>query len=154
MPHVDPVHLGELALGNDDSPNDLRALRHIARCARCREELSQMVRVVVAARGVEEPDLPTPPPDRVWQTIARELAETAEPCASWSATGPGDLGGSPTGAPRPLRFSDTRRRGSRRALGLLTALVTALLVVYWWREARVRAEGRAGAGQASARRGS
>ncbi|MFD5102888.1 hypothetical protein [Streptomyces albidochromogenes] len=79
MAHVEPTHLVRLALGNDASSDDAGALRHIAVCDRFRGELSRMRRVVVAARAVEAADLPTAPPERVWQHITHELSRTGEP---------------------------------------------------------------------------
>ncbi|MCX4854207.1 hypothetical protein OG426_51985 [Streptomyces canus] len=73
MPHVEPAHLMELALGNDISSDDPGGLQHIAACDRCREDLSQITRVVAAARDVEESDLPSTPPERVWQHITQQL---------------------------------------------------------------------------------
>ncbi|MFF0096044.1 hypothetical protein ACFYSF_39855 [Streptomyces canus] len=110
MPHVESAHLMELALGNDVSSEDPGALRHIAACNRCREELSQITRVVVTARDVEESDLPTTPPERVWQRIAHQLsAASAEP-------------------PRPRRSTNRHARTIRCALGLLVGIV----FIWWW----------------------
>ncbi|MER7800944.1 MULTISPECIES: hypothetical protein [Streptomyces] len=119
MPHVDPARLVELALGNDAADDDAGALQHVAACGRCREELHLMTRVVMAARGVEEPDLPTPPPARVWQSIAQGLAEeAAEP-----ATPPPDHGDGP---PPPIPAARDHTRGRSPARGALTlALVLA-----------------------------
>ncbi|MFG2469872.1 hypothetical protein ACGFXB_31050 [Streptomyces canus] len=104
MPHVEPAHLMELALGNDVSSDDPGALRHIAACNRCREELSQITRVVVSARDVEESDLPTTPPERVWQRITQQLsAAPAEPH-------------------RIRRSTDPHGRTIRYALGLLVGI--------------------------------
>ncbi|MEV0305867.1 hypothetical protein AB0I13_33360, partial [Streptomyces prasinus] len=82
MAHVEPAHLVELALGNGVSSDDADALRHIALCRRCREELTLMARVVAAARGVEESDLPVAPPPRVWRRIAQEVSRAGEPAPS------------------------------------------------------------------------
>ncbi|WP_238697145.1 hypothetical protein [Streptomyces sp. E2N166] len=77
MGHVEPSHLAELALGHASSDADAVALRHVASCRPCREELKLMTRVVTAARDAEASDLPTAPPERVWQRIARELSHGA-----------------------------------------------------------------------------
>ncbi|WOI61403.1 hypothetical protein [Streptomyces fradiae] len=75
MPHVEPTHLAEIALGNGGSScDDAEALRHVAGCGRCQEELRRLARVVAAARAVEERDLPAAPPERVWRGVVRGLA--------------------------------------------------------------------------------
>ncbi|MER8222837.1 hypothetical protein ABTZ58_20090 [Streptomyces sp. NPDC094143] len=80
MTHVDPSHLVELALGSAPrTPADTEALDHIDRCARCRDDLLTMTRVVEAARTAELIDLPAQPPEHVWRRIARDLS--AEPTA-------------------------------------------------------------------------
>lgn len=60
--------LGHAAAADGD------AVRHLASCGRCCGELVRFERVVTAAREVEEPDLPAPPAEHVWQAILRELA--------------------------------------------------------------------------------
>ncbi|MFF9279835.1 hypothetical protein [Streptomyces griseosporeus] len=73
MAHVDPAHLLELALGHPpSSDDDSDARRHIAVCPRCRDELRHLTRVIDAARGVEQADLVTAAPDRVWRRIQHE----------------------------------------------------------------------------------
>lgn len=110
MPHVEPAHLMELALGNDVSSDDPDALWHIAACNRCREELRLITRVVVSARGVEESDLPSTPPERVWQRITQQLsAASAEPL-------------------RTRRSTDRHGRTIRCALGLLAGIA----FIRWW----------------------
>ncbi|MDH6224776.1 hypothetical protein [Streptomyces sp. MJP52] len=106
MAHVDPAHLMELALGNSGLPDD-GALRHIAGCGRCREELRRTARVVAAARGVQERDLPVAPPERVWQAVTRDLATTdrapraAVPGPAAVVPGAGGRPSRGTGAPGP-----------------------------------------------------
>ncbi|GGP98707.1 hypothetical protein GCM10010233_13990 [Streptomyces pseudogriseolus] len=74
MAHVEPAHLVELALGHATaSEEDAGALRHIAQCPRCRDELRTMIRVVTAARTAQLVDLPAAPPERVWQRITHDL---------------------------------------------------------------------------------
>ncbi|MER7778548.1 hypothetical protein ABTZ21_26660 [Streptomyces sp. NPDC096191] len=124
MPHVDPAHLVELALGNDTTHDDVRALQHLAACGRCREELHLVTRVVMAARGVEEPDLPSAPPAHVWQRITQGLSESDEP----AAPAPVDAGRHPhtASAARP------RTRG-RRTAGAALGLLAGAAVVRWCR---------------------
>ncbi|WP_328643078.1 hypothetical protein [Streptomyces canus] len=110
MPHVEPAHLMELALGNDVSSDDPGALRHIATCNRCREELSQITRIVVTARDVEESDLPATPPEQVWQRITQQLsAASAEP--------------------RRIRRS-TNRHG--RTIRYALSLLVGIALIWWW----------------------
>ncbi|MFE2277400.1 hypothetical protein ACFXAE_09040 [Streptomyces sp. NPDC059454] len=125
---MDPAHMVELALGNGAPDDDAGALRHIAGCERCREELSLVTRVVTAARRVEEPDLPAAPPERVWRRIARELTGADATTAPSPATPPGGLPGTPAG-PRPTGRSPAgRRRTTRPVLGLLAGFS----IVWWW----------------------
>lgn len=122
MPHVEPAHLMELALGNDISSNDPGALQHIAACNRCREELSQITRVVVSARGVEESDLPAAPPERVWHHITQELSAREKIPA----------------APPVKPAHGLHGRTIRYALGLLAGVA----FIWWW--SRDRSAGHAG----------
>lgn len=151
MTHVEPAHLVELALGNGVSSDDAGALRHIALCRRCREELSRMARVVAAARSVEECDLPVAPPQRVWQRIAQEVSRPGE-AVPLPAPGPAQRPAvEPVRRPRPrprpvgnaghraVRCPWTGTRTSRRVLGLLAGTA----VVVWW-SGRVRSARRAG----------
>lgn len=78
MTHVEPAHLVELALGNA-SDGDPAALRHVAVCARCRDELAWMRRVVTAARQLDASDLPVVPPEHVWERLSRELSTADRP---------------------------------------------------------------------------
>ncbi len=75
MAHVEPSRLVELALGHMSfGEEDLAGPRHIQGCARCRDELRLLARVVAAARGARVADLPAAPPERVWRDIVRELS--------------------------------------------------------------------------------
>lgn len=128
MPHVEPARLMELALGNDIANNDVSALRHIAACKRCWEELSLMTRVVIAARDVEESDLPTAPPERVWQRITQEMSEnekTAPPPRVKSVRSPSTASAEPR---RTSRSMETYGRPVPLALGLLAGIAFAC----WW----------------------
>ncbi|MER6113625.1 hypothetical protein [Streptomyces hirsutus] len=141
MAHVEPAHLVELALGNGVSSDDADALRHIALCRACREELTLMARVVAAARGVEEADLPVAPPQRVWLRIAQEVSRTGEvapPPVVEPVRRPRAVGGA---GRRAVRSPWTGTRTSRRVLGLL---VGAAVVVRW--SVRARSARRAGRG--------
>lgn len=123
MPHVEPAHLMELALGNDISSDDPGALRHIAACDRCREELSLITRVVVSARGVEESDLPAAPPERVWQHITQELSATEKTHGLSMASAESH---------RTRRSTNPHGRTLRYALGLLAGIA----FVRWWSRGR------------------
>lgn len=74
MAHVAPGRLADLALGVAAGGDDPAALHHLAVCARCREELARLHRVVTAARSVEPLDLPAAPPERVWEEVLRVVA--------------------------------------------------------------------------------
>ncbi|MEV3973647.1 hypothetical protein AB0K68_36910 [Streptomyces sp. NPDC050698] len=80
MAHVEPAQLVELALRNAAPTDaDAEALRHIERCDRCRDDLRMLTRVVTAARAAHLVDLPTAPPERVWQRITRDLSQEPDP---------------------------------------------------------------------------
>ncbi|MFJ2763902.1 hypothetical protein [Streptomyces prasinus] len=150
MAHVEPAHLVELALGNGVSSDDADALRHIALCRRCREELTLMARVVAAARGVEESDLPVAPPPRVWRRIAQEVSRAGKPAPSPvppspapPALWPRAAGGAGDGAVRS-RWTGTRT--GHRVLALLVA--TAVVVRWSVRARRAGHGGRPAAGRA------
>ncbi|MEU3949710.1 hypothetical protein [Streptomyces sp. NPDC029526] len=148
MTHVEQARLVELALGHPADGNE-SALRHLAECDRCREELRSMTRVVAAARAADVVDLPTAPPERVWLRIMRDLDDTP---GGPPPTGPspGD-GGPPARDPVPVRGpvpvraraggSDGRGRTRRVAWGAVLGAVCALVGVATRRAAvRRRAE--------------
>ncbi|MZF88678.1 hypothetical protein [Streptomyces sp. SID5643] len=91
MAHVESAHLVELALRNATPTDaDTEALRHVEQCDRCRDELRMLTRVVAAARTAQLVDLPTAPPDRVWQRISRDVSGTpATPRPPAPAPAPG-----------------------------------------------------------------
>jgi hypothetical protein len=69
----------ELALRNATPTDaDAEALRHVEQCDRCRGELRMLTRVVAAARTAQLVDLPTAPPERVWQRISRDVSGTPD----------------------------------------------------------------------------
>ncbi|MEU9735081.1 hypothetical protein [Streptomyces sp. NPDC048002] len=78
MTHVEHARLAELALGGEASAEHDAALRHIARCVACRQELARITRVVTTASAVSVSDLPTVPPDRIWERIRQELSDAEE----------------------------------------------------------------------------
>ncbi|MFI8217483.1 hypothetical protein [Streptomyces sp. NPDC085932] len=125
MTHVDPSHLVELALGNTPrTAADTEALHHIAHCARCRDDLHTMTRVVEAARTAELIDLPTTPPARVWHRITR------------------DLSGEPTAPERPRHTPDRRKRALLALLTLATAAAVTATHCSRHRRARQQAAAR------------
>ncbi|WP_151775437.1 hypothetical protein [Streptomyces abyssomicinicus] len=136
MAHVDPTHLMELALGNGVTPDD-GTLRHLAGCGHCREELRRTLRVVVAARGVRERDLPSEPPERVWRAVARNLSATDRPLTPPPPPAPASLAPASPAPASPARMSPgasrwAARRGTacraacRRLLSALAAVTRRL----------------------------
>jgi hypothetical protein len=132
VPHVEPAHLMELALGNDISSNDPGALQHVAACNRCREELRQITRVVVSARGVEESDLPAAPPERVWHHITQELSAMEKTPARPPVTPAHGLSTASAEPHRTRRSTNRHGRTIRYALGLLAGIA----FVRWWSRGR------------------
>ncbi|MFI8890830.1 hypothetical protein [Streptomyces paradoxus] len=109
MTHVESAHLVELALRNATPTDaDAEALRHVEQCARCRDELRTLTRVVAAARTAQLVDLPTAPPERVWQRISR------------------DVSGPPGPPRRPAPAPDSRKRVLLALLALAAAAGVAV----------------------------
>ncbi|MFD7701739.1 hypothetical protein [Streptomyces caelestis] len=125
MGHVESTHLLELALGHASGDEDVSALRHIATCPRCQEELRLTTRVLAAARNAEAADLPAAPPERVWQRIAREL--------SHGAAAPPRPGGRPAqrsaaGTACAARLARTAGAGTRAGFLALALAVGVILL--------------------------
>lgn len=121
MAHVESAHLVELALSNATTTDaDAEALRHIETCTRCRDELRSLTRLVTAARTAQLVDLPTAPPDRVWQGVIRNLSDKTPPDRS--------------------RTSAHTPRGPRKLLATLSCTALAAgVIVYWFRHVRSKA---------------
>ncbi|WP_128375665.1 hypothetical protein [Streptomyces cavernae] len=136
MAHVETAHLLELALGNAPrSDDDVSALRHIAVCVRCRDELRLMVRVVAAARTTDMADLPATPPERVWRRIAQELSQETDTLPPPAA----DTAHRPTAGTRDrprLTPTDDDATPVRCLLFGLLSLLAGIAVVRWSRHAR------------------
>ncbi|MGY1581144.1 hypothetical protein [Streptomyces sp. MN13] len=132
MAHVEPAHLVELALGNATSGDDARALRHVAVCVRCRDELNRLTRVVAVARAVEASDMPASPPEQVWGRIARESSRTEE-----TATSPASAAAPRTHA-ATAGERDTGRAGhsAAGAIRLVAGLLAGAAVIQRIRRAR------------------
>ncbi|WP_051905861.1 MULTISPECIES: hypothetical protein [Streptomyces] len=119
MAHVERAHLVELALRNATPTDaDTEALRHIQHCDRCHDELRALARLVTAARTAQLVDLPTTPPERVWQRISRDLSRRPDP-------------------PRHPPHAPDRRKRALLAL-LALAAATAMAATRWSRHERSR----------------
>ena len=118
--HPSPDDLALLALTgapaeHDHLPGDerarlLAAQAHVAGCARCTAEVSDLARAVDLGRLGDLGELP-PAPERVWQSISAELGLPADP---------------PTGQPTPLTarpMTSPRRAGRSRLLLAVAAVV-------------------------------
>ncbi|MBC9715204.1 anti-sigma factor [Streptomyces sp. TRM66268-LWL] len=131
MTHPDPTELAELALGQLPSDHRATVLAHLSGCKRCASEAAALRRVVDAARSSSLDDLPVPPPDRVWASIAAELGFDDR-----SAATPGE----PVTAQEPPAVEDsarTPRALARRIAVLLAAGCLAVGVLLgssatWW----------------------
>ncbi|MFG3248864.1 hypothetical protein [Streptomyces sp. NPDC048187] len=131
MGHVDPSHLVELALGHTSGDADVGALRHVASCSRCLGELLRTARVVTAARGTEETDLPASPPERVWQRIAREALRTDDRLPR-----PREHSPHRSAAPRPRSVRLRRATGTGTRAGLLALASAVAVLLRRWSRAR------------------
>ena len=72
MIHVNSALLAGHALGQDDAL-DAAEREHLASCAHCRAELDQYRRVVTLSQDPQAVEIPTPPLERIWQSIQAEL---------------------------------------------------------------------------------
>ncbi|MFB9466263.1 hypothetical protein [Streptomyces cinereospinus] len=141
MAHVEPAHLVELALGHAASAADETALRHIAGCRHCREELAHMRRVVSTARGAGPAERLTVPPERIWERIAIEHG-AGDPAPTRSGT---DTRG-PCGTRRTasLGRGTARTRAGCFLLGLLGFVRIVRRLARGHRRARPAQDGGAG----------
>lgn len=73
MVHVNSALLAGHALGQDDAL-DAAEQEHLAGCTHCRAELDQYRRVVELSQEPQASAVPTPPLERIWQSIQAELA--------------------------------------------------------------------------------
>ncbi|MFE2050583.1 hypothetical protein [Streptomyces sp. NPDC059459] len=131
MGHVESAHLVELALGNSSGDEDAGALRHIAGCPLCREELKSLARLVSAARDAEVVDLPTAPPAHVWQRIAEEVSREARTPPHPRRRPVVRPAGGAAGGDRLTRPAGVAGRGNlaARVLAAGAAVVAVILVV-------------------------
>ncbi|MFE5393221.1 hypothetical protein ACFQ9U_01535 [Streptomyces sp. NPDC056568] len=138
MGHVESAHLVELALGNSSGDEDAGALRHIAGCPFCREELKSLTRLVSAARDAEVVDLPTAPPAHVWQRIAEEVSREARTPPHPRRHRAVRPAGGATGGDRLTRPAGVVGRGgfAARVLAAGAAAAVAVLLVVRRRSAR------------------
>jgi hypothetical protein len=131
--HLELDQLVILALGERTA--DAAESAHLADCSGCQAEIDDLRHVAdLSAETQDLRDLP-PPPERVWQGIAAEVArmpgtaEMAENAASRSATAPdADVVPLPTG----VRRTTVTNRGSRRRQWLsplVAAVAAAVLAV-------------------------
>ncbi|MFE0516954.1 hypothetical protein [Streptomyces sp. NPDC058964] len=94
--HVPPDDLASIALDEERAARDgaqAAALAHLSECARCREALAALRRVVAAARAASPGDRLVRPPPRVWQAIVdAERARASAPALApeEDAAGPDD----------------------------------------------------------------
>ncbi|MEV6758571.1 anti-sigma factor [Streptomyces sp. NPDC051214] len=150
MKHIDSSDLAELALAEADAARSGPVGAHLRQCGACRAHLDALRRVVDAARSVSPADVPTPPPQRVWQAISAELTDdlggTSQPRPLQSATAQGTVRREPTpgdGGSGPKHAPSVRHAGRRSALLLAAAclLVGAALgsaATRWQLQAPVR----------------
>lgn len=151
MTHVDPAHMVELALGTSPSHEATAALRHLAACPACREELTRIAKVVDIALSVEASDLTVAPPEWVWRGIKRTLSTEPAP----PPVGEADQASPPRAADPPRRTPgqaletghDSRPAPRRRRRIVVPARWIPLVVLVcvgagWWltrrRRSRVR----------------
>ncbi|MGW7072299.1 anti-sigma factor [Streptomyces sp. NPDC054855] len=135
MKHVDSSDLAELALTKADAARTGPVGAHLHQCGACRAHLDALRRVVEAARSASPADVPTPPPQRVWQAISAEL--TVDLGAS-QARPPHSAAARDAARQRPSGHDTSVRRRAGRGSALLLAaaclLVGAALgsVATWW----------------------
>ncbi|WP_345800507.1 anti-sigma factor [Microbacterium sp. AZCO] len=74
MSHLDPEQLALIALGEPVASDEER--EHLATCADCRAEVSELTHAVVVARATVDETVLDAPPARVWDGIVAELGLT------------------------------------------------------------------------------
>jgi hypothetical protein len=129
--HVDPDRLVILALG--EGGQDAAESDHLAGCAGCRTEIEALQHVAeLSAETQGLHDLP-PPPDRVWASIAAEVARIqpapARPSPAGAPTSRSATAATPPGVRRPAvtRSRHSRPRWLPPVLAAATAAVLAIV---------------------------
>jgi hypothetical protein len=117
--HMDPDRLVILALGESSEDSDESA--HLAGCEHCRTEIDAIRHIADVSAETQGLTALPPPPDRVWQNIAAEVARSRPetPVTAAPATTPPVV--------RDLTVARSRRRVPRRLPLLLTAAAAAIL---------------------------
>lgn len=125
MPHCDPETLALRALGEPVPAEDAA---HLASCDTCRADLDALVAVITQAREVTAEDVPTAPPDHVWDAIADELHLTAAtPSRDHAEMHPRPA--EPAATEGPSRHDHGGQWGNRRGLYLVGAAAAVVGLV-------------------------
>ena len=107
MNHLHPDQLAAIALEPEIGDDDDQA--HLQQCARCRREVELLRDVSARARQARPDETPPAPPESIWDSVVRELAES------------GDL------RPTPVDQAETGTRSRQR--WWMPAAAAAVLVV-------------------------
>lgn len=128
MQHLDSDQLVILALGERTA--DAAESAHLADCAGCQAEIDDLRHVAdLSAETQDLRELP-PPPDRVWQGIAAEVAQMSGAAGSRSVTTAPDHVVVPiTSGVRRTTVTDGNTRRSRWLPPLVAAVAAAVLAV-------------------------
>ncbi|MEV0529677.1 anti-sigma factor [Streptomyces sp. NPDC050439] len=121
MKHVDSSDLAELALTEADAAPSGPVGAHLRQCGACRAHLDALRRVVDAARSASPADVPTPPPQRVWQAISAELTDDHALGGTSQPRAPQPAAAQNTGWREPTAHAISVRHVGRNSALLLAA---------------------------------
>lgn len=134
MQHLEPDQLVILALGERTA--DAAESAHLADCAGCQTEIDDLRYVAdLSAETQELRDLP-PPPDRVWEGIAADVAQLTQPAQTTQVVGSRSTTTAPDHVVVPIAagvrratLTDRNTRRSRWLSPVLSAVAAAVLAV-------------------------
>jgi anti-sigma factor RsiW len=124
MTHLDPDRLADSALGNDDQLTAAEQA-HLASCAECRDELTELSRIADLARQPEHIDPELVPANAIWDSIQVQLAAPA-PAAATTEQAAATTEGAAESAPTSPAVVELPPRTPRRRSWLFVAAAAVL----------------------------
>jgi anti-sigma-K factor RskA len=124
MAHLNPDRLADQALG-DEEPLTAAEQDHLASCAECRAELTELSRIVNLGRQPEHIVPELVPANSIWESIQGQLAGQA-PAAATTEPAAATTEGAAESAPTSRTVVELPPRTSRRRSWLLVAAAAVL----------------------------